>query len=391
MTKFTINAKELKTMMEKGIGTINKKASLATLKKLYLRVEADGTIKTIGTDQEHFLEIRNKNAFNTFPGIIGIDIEDIKIIAKMTGEITLEDISTEKESKINIKCGKKNICIPKYENTDIFLPDMDDTEELILTLKESWLLETIVNLHRFTSDNIANKLCQVYNFNTIDKRVEALDGQKIGIRILESQAINTEDLNPFNTVKLHRMCMPVFKKIMDRKSDAEVKIYQDKKYIRIEGNDFTYIIRRIDGDYFKVNQMLTDNAKYSFTIDKENMLSVMKYDCDIVKQESKPIILHNEDGILYSYARTSKYEILDELETSDITMEKDLFIGFDPKFLVEALEIIDSDKPLCRGMNNKSPMRVDGNEYKFVIMPVFIGKMDTLERFKETIGRNRAA
>mgnify|MGYP007124149700 CR=1 FL=1 len=46
----------------------------------------------------------------------------------MSGEITFEDITKDANTRINIKCGKKNVTIPRYANTDIFLPSMDDTE-----------------------------------------------------------------------------------------------------------------------------------------------------------------------------------------------------------------------------------------------------------------------
>ena len=156
--KFTMNAKELKTMMEKGIAAIDKKSALASLTRLYLQVEADGTVKALGTDIEHYAEIRSNNAWNTSAGVLGIDTEDMKVISKMNGDITLEDVSTETENKINVKCGKKVVTIPKYENTDTFLPTMDDTEVHILTMKESWLLETITNLHTYTSDNDSYKM-----------------------------------------------------------------------------------------------------------------------------------------------------------------------------------------------------------------------------------------
>ena len=107
--RFTMNAKELKTMMDKGMTAINKKASLPSLTKLYFQVDENGTVKTLGTDVEHFVEIRSNNAWNASPGVLGIDIDDIKVISKMNGEITIEDVSTEKEMKINIKCGKKNV------------------------------------------------------------------------------------------------------------------------------------------------------------------------------------------------------------------------------------------------------------------------------------------
>lgn len=389
--KFTMDAKELKTMMEKGTAAIDKKSALASLTRLYLQVEEDGTVKTLGTDIEHYAEIRSNNAYNTSAGVLGIDTEDMKVIAKMSGEITLEDVSTETEHKINVKCGKKVVTIPKYENTDTFLPAMDDTEAHILTMKESWLLETITNLYTYTSDIDSNKMMQVYNFNTTHKRVEALDGHRIGMRTLEKQKIETVMENPFDSVKLHRKCMPVFKKIMDKKSDAEVKVYQDKKYIRVEGKDFTYIIRRIDGEYFKVNQMLTDDTDYMFNADKENMLSVMKYNCDMVKQEKKPVVFHSENGKLYSYMMTSRYETFDELETSNNTMENNLYIGFNPHFLADAFNIIDTDKPVCRGRNNKSPMFIDGNEYSFLVLPVNIMNQNIEDKIRENIARDRVA
>lgn len=103
MLNFTMYSKELKTMMEKGTAAINKKATLSSLTRLYFQVEADGTVKTLGTDMEHFAEIRSNNAWNTSPGVLGIDTEDIKVLSKMDGDITIEDISTDAEYKINVK------------------------------------------------------------------------------------------------------------------------------------------------------------------------------------------------------------------------------------------------------------------------------------------------
>lgn len=185
--------------------------------------------------------------------------------------------------------------------------------------------------------------------------------------------------------------MPVFKRIMDKKSDAEVKVYQDKKYIRVEGKDFTYIIKRVDGEYFKVNQMLTDDRDYIFNADRENMLSVMKYNCDMVKQERKPVVFHSENGKLYSYMITSRYETFDELETKDSVMDSDLFIGFNPYYIADVFSIIDSDNPVCRGKNNKSPMFIDGNEYSFLILPVNIMSDKLIENIRVYINENKVA
>lgn len=60
MMKFTMNAKELKAMMEKGLAAIDKKVTLDSLKKLYMQVEEDGTVKMWGYRYGTFCRNKNK-------------------------------------------------------------------------------------------------------------------------------------------------------------------------------------------------------------------------------------------------------------------------------------------------------------------------------------------
>lgn len=387
MLKFTMNAKDLKEIMRKGLAAIDKKVTLDSLKKLYMQVEEDGTVKMWGTDMEHFAEIRTNNAFDTSPGVLGIDIDDIKIISKMSGEVTLEDVSTKTQQRINIKCEKKIVTIPRYANTDIFLPAMDDTEAHIITTTESWLLKTIANLSLFVAGDDVNKMLNVFNFNTKRKRIEALDNHRIALRSLDSQEIITVTENPFDTVKLHVKCLPVFKKIMDKRSDAGVKVYQDQKYIRISGKDFTYVIRRIDGQYFNIEQMLCDSRDFVFNADREEMLKIMKYNADMVKEEKEPTIFHSENGKLYTYLQTSRYQTFDEIETKNLVMDEDLFIGFNSHYLVDALSVIDSENPVFRGSQRNAPMYIDGNEYNFLILPINIAGENYIINFRTQLDR----
>lgn len=306
----------------------------------------------------------------------------------MSGEITLEDVTTEdmEIGKINIKCGKKIVTIPRYQNIDIFLPSMDESEKKIMSLKESWLLDTIVNLATYTSDNDNMTMMQVFNFNTKSKRIEALDGHRIGMRTLDNQTIY--ETNPFDTVKIHNKCVPVFKKLMDKKSEKEIEIYQDGKYIRLEGNNFTYIIHRIDGEYFKVDSMLNMSDDYSFVPNRKQILEAMKYDAELRKTsgaDKKPVVLHSENGNLYSYIAAGKYEAFDEFETSENNMKDNFYIGFDPQFLTDAFNIVDSDKPLCFGTGNKAPLLINGDEYKILVLPVNIGNEDYSAEFTKRI------
>lgn len=50
MIKFTMNAKELKTMMDKAMTVVNKKAPVPSLKRLYFSIDDKGILKILSTD-----------------------------------------------------------------------------------------------------------------------------------------------------------------------------------------------------------------------------------------------------------------------------------------------------------------------------------------------------
>ena len=177
---------------------------------------------------------------------------------------------------------------------------------------------------------------------------------------------------------------------MDKKSERKIEIYQDKKYIRLEGNDFTYMIRRIDGDYFNVDQILNISDDYRFVPNRDQILEAMKYNAELRKTsgaDKKPVVLHSENGKLYSYIAAGKYETFDEFETIENNMKDNLYIGFDPQFLADAFNIVDSDKPLCFGASSKTPLLINGDEYKILVLPVLIniGNEDYITEFTKRI------
>lgn len=287
---------------------------------------------------------------------------------------------------------QENVSIPRFENTDVSLPVLDNGEN-ILDVKENWLSETISNLSVFVSNREeVNRMMSVFNFNTKEKRVEALWNCMIGMRQLEDDMILKETENPFETVKLHCRCVPVFKKLLDKKSERKVIISQNDKYVKVESENFTYITKRIDGEYFKVNQMLSDEWDYKFTANAKELLEAMKYDADLLKESKLPVTFHAENGNLYSYASTTRYEAFDEIEVKE-KPEKDFYIGFNPNFLVDVMSIVDSEYPIFYGTKEVCPWTINGDTYSFFILPVNIKdvKVKAEKRIAKYIEMNKIA
>lgn len=71
MIKFTMNAKELKTMMDKAMTVVNKKASVPSLKRLYFSIDDKGILKILSTDIEHYVEARTENTYHFETTLVG--------------------------------------------------------------------------------------------------------------------------------------------------------------------------------------------------------------------------------------------------------------------------------------------------------------------------------
>lgn len=387
--KFEIHSKELKTLLEKVMTVINKNAVLESLKQIHFKVDKH-TLTLWGTDLEQFVIVNTKDIYNTEENTevwnFAMSMEDVKVLTKMSNLITLEQLD---EHTLQAQSGRKKVTIPlAEEDKDITIPTV--TEDAILTVKENWLLETVTGMVNFTSADDNRPILQVFHFNTMENRVEALDFYKLATRTLENQTIHSVQENPFKTVRLHNKCVPVFKKLLDKKSENTVDITRNDKYVKVSGNDFTYIARAVEGEFFKINRVMQQENEYSVTLDRENLKEIMKYNIDLIKTEKKEdrhgVVFYNKDGKLYSYVKTSKYAAFDEMVATENTMNKDFGIRFNPMYWMDILNTIDTDVIRCEG--RYSPVNgwmVTGKEYQFFVLPIHLGT--TQEMIAEEIAK----
>lgn len=375
MLKIKVEGKELKGIIEKALCNMDKKAALPLLTKVIL--SNDGNMLTAYTsDLEGYLQVSTNDYSSVETGSIGIDEEDLKVLLKMNNDVTI----TELEDSILVQNGKKNISLIKYDISDF--PKMPEGEfSDVLQFNENDFSETINNLVTFTSDNESNKVMCCIHFNIADNRIETLDGHRIGMKTISKNEIIADARN----ILVTRTIVSDLKKTLDKKSSEKVIMSYSDKYIQIKGNSFTYIQRRVDGEYYRVGQMLLKEYDYklSFNADTETMLSHMKYYTDNVidKNDRKPVVLKITNDTVLTYARNTRFEVSDSMEIKEHTGE-DLSIGFNPYFFVDALKIADSDRVSIGGTNSKAPFFINANKYSFVILPVNLcSEIEAMEKY----------
>lgn len=380
MMKITVDGKELKGIIEKATAAMLKKSSMAVLSRLLIETMEDGKIRVIATDMNQYIELYTDNVEVLEDGKITLNKDDIKLIMKLSDELTITDTQ---DGKISVNTDKKALSIPCFDTEDFpEVPQVEDKKEVAI-VSGKYLRDALVNLNTFTADNENNKIMQCINFNLKDGRMEALDGYRIGMKSLESQKVTNTTLTTF---MLLNKAVNVFKKVLDKYSDAEVHVFDCKNHIVFSGKDFTYTQRKVEGEYFRVNRMLTSDYKHRFTVDCKEMIQTSKESIDLIKEgcnDSKtPMILYADDGKIKAYTNALKYESMDEVKAENISVEDGFYIGFNPTFWNDAMKVIDTEKALVTLVNNKAPAFIYGDEYSFLLLPMNTD-VDSLHRYLE--------
>lgn len=382
--KFEILTKEFKILTEKAVTCILKKAPVADLTRICLKVTEKGILEVKAANMEHYITVISDLVFGTEPGSCTIDNEDLKVINKLTGMVAV----TKEENKLIFDNGKKRLSIPCYDTYDINFPELkkDETNHVIETT-ELWMLETLTKLDIFTPHKYKNIAMECFNFNTKKNRIEALDGHRIGLRMLNGCNIGEEKQE--TKYMLSNKCVPVFKKVLDKKSDKLITYQTDGRYNKITGNNFIYYSKYIDAYYFKTEDILNESAEYNCIVNRENLMEIAKYNKDlrISKEDNKPMVLKCKNNTLYSYMKTSRYETLDVVETNDFNVKEGFTIAFNPSYMFEGLNIMEKEDVKIELKNSKAPALVTCGEYQYLLLPINLNVAGETNIIEERINK----
>ena len=268
---------------------------------------------------------------------------------------------------------RKKMNIPLYEYTETEIePSQIGKEENLLNIPCNEFLETCSSLSIFAEKESLNELLNVIKLDGKNSRMIALDGHRMAIKHLKDEYI--AENNIVGDVMLHVYTVPILKKLINKKDSSSLSISFDGKYIVLRNNEFELIIKNVEGAYFKVDQMLVDNGKgQSFVCNRTELLNIMKYDYDICKKEEKKLVIfYQSNGNMNVYCKTSRYECVDTLETEESYIQDKFMIGFNPKFYVDALEIVKDEKINIEFSKPKYPAFINTEEYTFLLLPVNI-------------------
>ena len=357
-----------KANLLRGVNIVSKAVPTRTTMAILECILIDAStneIKLMANDMELGIETRIEGEI-VDRGVIALDA---KIFSEIVRKLPDSDITIETDStfKTVISCEKAKFNIVGKSGDDFsYIPYIEKNESIVLsqfTLKEV-IRQTIFSI----ADNDNNKLMtgELFDINENQLKVVSLDGHRISIRYIEMK--NNYD---HKKVVVPGKTLQEISKIIPGNVDEDVIIYITDNHIVFDFDKTTVVSRLIEGDYFKIDQMLSSDYETKVKVNKKELLDCIDRSTLLVKEgDKKPIIMNVTDGNMELKINSFIGSMNEDM---DIEKEgKDILIGFNPKFFIDALRVIDEEEVSLYMVNPKAPCFIKDDEGKFIylILPV---------------------
>ncbi len=299
----------------------------------------------------------------------GIIALDAKILLEMVRRLPDSDIKIETDAscKTTITCEKAKFNIVGKSGEDFsYLPTVEKDDSIVIsqfTLKEV-VRQTIFSI----SDNENNKLMtgELFEINGDELKVVSSDGHRISIR-----KIQLKQSYEHKKVVVPGKTLNEVSKILPGGADSLVTIYFTPKHIVFEFENTVVVSRLIEGEYFNIDRMLSSDYETKVKINKKELLDCIDRATLLTKEgERKPIVIHITDGMMELRIESTLGSMNEDIDIEK--QGKDLTIGFNPKFLIDALRVIDDETVDLYMVNPKAPcfIKNDDKNYIYLILPV---------------------
>jgi len=352
-----------------GVNTVSKAVSTRTtlpILQCILLDAIDNEFKLVGNDLELGIESTIKATIQK-SGSIAIDA---KIFSEIVKKLPNSEISikTDEHQLLTITCEKSEFNIPgQPSNEFIQLPQITKNRPLILS--QSVLREMI---HQTIFSIAIEEIRPILTGELIEIKdnclnIVSVDGYRVAI--LETALKDGfEDV----AVVVPGKTLSEIQKILSTDEKDEVAIYFTDKHILFELNASIIVSRLLDGDFPKYDQIFSSDYETLIKVDRKSMLQSIERAALIARESKKsPVKFQINANTLAISSNTDLGKVHEEIEISREGNELD--IAFNPKYLIDALKVIDDDVIHLTFTTSLNPCIIKEPEtgrYKYLILPV---------------------
>ncbi len=366
--RFKIDQDELNKALSFVSRAVTARSTMPVLKGILMKVDSEGMLTMTASDMEFTIE-KKIPVRESEPGEIVIPAKIFgDVIRKLPGyeiNLVLED-----NNNIHISTISGDFRIIGMEPGDF--PEVGSTDLHSKIRIDRAKFRQMVNETAFAAsiDKSKGVIVGVLMETKGDSiNMVALDGFRMSVATEK-----IEDQGENDIIISARIISDINKMIGETEDDDMLELMFDEHKAVILSEDSRIIVRRIEGKYLDYRRLLPESFNTNVVVDRVSFIDCIERASLFAKEGRNNLIklTFTGDNLLIN----SRSDAGDVDEHIPCRIEgPDIEIGFNSKYLLEGLKVIESDSVVFRLESNVKPciiQPVESQDYRYLILPVRI-------------------
>ena len=347
---------------------VSQTSTLGITKGILIKTEGDMQISLSATDIQISITTKMDAIVNEKGGIVVYAKLFTDLVRKLPpGDIL---IVTDEKNVMSIKTDFSEYDLQGKEEEEFPRIDSDEEGKKIRIDKEE--IRDLIDGTAFaaSTDESRGVITGVlFELKEGNLTLVALDGYRVAIKREKKDSFKGEDIKAIVPAKLMREMSKILADTMD---DEEVLLDIGERRVKLYTEDTLVRVNLLEGEYIKYKDVLPKDNKVSVLIGKNNLLSAVERAAMLRSEGKNAFIRFSITGeSLTVSSRTDEgkgRETISAEKTGD-----DLEIGFDAKFITDALKAIPDEQIEMQYNTSVSPCLikpVEGDRFEYLILPV---------------------
>ena len=369
--KFSCKQQTLTKALNIVTKAVTTRTTIPILKGILLKVNPDGTLTMSASD----LDLGIEKTFKVQDSRTGEIVVQAKLFGDIIRKLPNDTITIEQvEEKIIIKCASSEFNIVGSPSDEFPKLSTSEDENNKIVLKRELLKDMIRKTSFAASIDESRGIITgiLVDMNQASLNMVALDGFRMAIA---RQSIdNSRDENIIIPAGIFNEIAKIISETEAESENETAELYINEKRAVFIIDDIKVVLRLLDGEFVKYQDILPKENKTRVVLNRSDLLSSIERASLLAKVGKNNLIkLDIREGEIEI---TSKSEEGNVKETVIISKEgNDLIIGFNSKYLIDALKAIDDEEISIHFNSSVSPCLIkpiEGNEYEYLVLPVRI-------------------
>jgi len=361
--KVTCSKDELTRALSLVGRAVSTRAAVQVLGGVLLRA-ADGRLELAATDMEVSLRLSVEAQVEgdgavVAPGRLLVDLARLL----PDNEVVLEHRS--EQGVLEVTCGPASYKLNTYSAEDFpRLPDATGAQTFMVD--SDTFLSTVSKVARSASRDESRPVLTgvLVRFEGAKLVMAATDSYRMSVKETE---LKDEAVSELEAIVPARALTELSRIAQD---SAELQIGVQENHVVFGAGEVWLTTRRIDGQFPNYKQLLPETFEHEVPLPRVEFLEVVRR-ASVMAQRNSPLRLRFAEGEVTVSAQTQDVGEARESLPVPFTGEA-LEIGFNPEFLRDGLESVDTDEIALRLISPLRPglLRSEPEAFSYLIMPI---------------------